>query len=173
MVKEPRSDELSASCSRRWLHTDGKPVAAAIGEKPRRKILIAATLAVLLLAACGDEGESGSSGGGNPSLEITSPSDGEEVSIPFDLEFSSDVELGPTDTGAQHVHVFYDGDDSDYEVVESDSFEVTGLSSGEHTITASLRNADHSAAGTEAEITVEVTGGGGGDTGDDAGVDDY
>jgi hypothetical protein len=135
------------------------------------RILAGIVLVGVVSAACGGGGETGSSGGGDGSFAITSPSDGAEVSIPFTLEFSSDEELGPTDTGALHVHVFYDGDDSDYEVVESDTFEVTGLSSGEHTVAASLRNADHSAAGAEDEITVEVTEGGGDDTDGDTGRD--
>jgi hypothetical protein len=48
------------------------------------------------------------------------------------------------------------------------------LSSGEHEVTASLRNADHSPAGDEATITVTVAGGGGGNGGeekDDNGYD--
>jgi hypothetical protein len=135
------------------------------------RLLAGVALVGLVAAACGGGDETGSSGGGDDSFAITSPTDGAEVSIPFTLEFSSDEKLGPTDTGALHVHVFYDGDDSDYEVVESDSFEVTGLSAGEHIVTASLRNADHSAAGAEDEITVEVTDGGGGDKDDNTGRD--
>jgi hypothetical protein len=139
----------------------------------RTRILARVALVALLAAACGGGEEAGSSGGGDGSIAIASPSDGAEVSVPFTLEFSSGVKLGATDTGAHHVHVFFDGDDSNYEVVESDRFEVAGLSSGEHTITASLRNADHSAAGAEAEITVDVAEGGGGDTGEDTGTDGY
>jgi hypothetical protein len=137
------------------------------------RILPGVALVALLAPACGGGEETVASGGGDGSFAITSPSDGAEVSLPLTLKFSSDEKLGPTDTGAPHVHVFFDGDDSDYEVVESDSFEVAGLSPGQHTITASLRNADHSAAGAEAEISVEVTEGGGGDTDEDSEGDDY
>lgn len=42
-----------------------------------------------------------------------------------------------------------------------DTFEVSGLSPGEHTIEASLRNADHTDAGPSDEITVIVGDGGG------------
>jgi hypothetical protein len=139
----------------------------------RTRILAGVALVALLAPACGGGEAAGSSGGGDGSFAIASPSDGAEVSLPFTLEFSSGEKLGPTDTGAPHVHVFFDGDDSNYEVVESDSFEVAGLSPGQHTVTASLRNADHSAAGAEAEISVEVTEGGGGDTDEGAGRDDY
>src|ERR671914_385400 len=89
------------------------------------RILPRVALVALLAPACGGGEETGSSGGGDGSFAITSPSDAAEVSLPFTLKFSSDEKLGPIDTGAHHVHVFFDGDDSDYEVVESDSVEVT------------------------------------------------
>ncbi|WP_460888673.1 hypothetical protein [Promicromonospora xylanilytica] len=102
-------------------------------------------------------------------LEITSPQDGDTVEVPFTVELASSEELGPTDSGAHHVHVFFDGDDQEYQVVESDSVEITDLPEGEHVVNASLRNADHSPAGVEAEVTVTVGAGGtesdtGGDT---------
>lgn len=138
----------------------------------RARHLVLAALLVLLAAACG--GGDGEAGGGDE-LEVTieSPSDGEQVSVPFTLDLSSSVELGPPDSGDHHVHVYYDGDEEDYAVVESDSYEVAGLSPGEHTINVSLRNADHSAAGAETEIAVTVVGGGapGSDEDKDGGYD--
>jgi hypothetical protein len=95
-------------------------------------------------------------------LTIESPADGDEVSTPFTLEFASSEELGPTDTGAFHVHVYYDGNEDEYEVVEESTFEVTDLPPGEHEIYASLRNADHSDTGVEAEVELTVGGSGGG-----------
>jgi hypothetical protein len=141
----------------------------------RKRILAGVALVALLATACGGGEDTGASGGANGSFAIASPSDGAEVSTPFTLRVSSSAELGPTDTGAHHFHVFFDGDDSNYEVVESERFEVTELSPGQHTITASLRNADHSAASAEAEITVEVIAGGGEDPAEDAesDPDDY
>jgi hypothetical protein len=60
------------------------------------------------------------------------------------------------------VHFYYDGITTKYDVVTSDTFQVTTLSPGTHTILASLRNADHSPAGPEQRITITVSGGGGG-----------
>jgi hypothetical protein len=143
--------------------------------------LFAAVAALALVAfACGEEGSSDNgatgAGGDNPTVEITAPEDGADVGATFTLEFSSSEELGPTDSGAHHVHVWFDGEESNYEVVESPSFEVSGLSSGEHEVTASLRNADHSPAGAEETITVTVGGGAGAgeddkDTGGGGGYD--
>lgn len=127
------------------------------------RFLALAALVATVAGACGGDGATGAGGGEEDlSIDIQEPADGDEVAIPFTLEFSSSEEIGSTDTGKHHIHVWYDGNEDEYEVVEEESFEVTELSSGEHTITASLRNADHSAAGAEDEIKVTVTGGGGG-----------
>lgn len=134
--------------------------------------------ALFLLVSCGG-GETAPTAGvggdndGEMTLTIESPAEGEEVSTPFTLEFASSEEIGPIDTGALHVHVYYDGNEDEYEVVEATTFEVTDLPAGEHDVYASLRNADHSDTGVEAEIAVTVGGssggGGGGDKSDDGG----
>ncbi|MEU4363288.1 hypothetical protein [Promicromonospora sp. NPDC023987] len=159
------------------------------GHGPRGARLVAgAALTVLLAAGCGggDGGTGGTGGGygggaggggdaeaGGMTLEITSPQDGDTVEVPFTVELASSEELGPTDSGAHHVHVFFDGDDQEYQVVESDSVEIADLPEGEHVVNASLRNADHSPAGVETEVTVTAGAGGtGSDTGGDSGTSD-
>jgi hypothetical protein len=135
-----------------------------------RPRILAAVGAVMLLAACGgDDGASTASGGDGMTLSITSPGDGDDVSLPFTVELDSSEELGPTEDGVHHVHLYWDGDDSEYTIVEADSAELTEAPDGEHTLTASLRNADHSPAGVETEITLNVGAGGG--TDGDGGVD--
>ncbi|MGH2693771.1 MAG: Ig-like domain-containing protein [Actinomycetota bacterium] len=132
----------------------------------RFKLFAGVAALALVALACGEEGSSddgaaGGGGGGGPTVEITAPEDGAEVGATFTLEFSSSEDLGPIDTGANHVHVWFDGDESKYEVVETSSFDVSGLSPGEHEITASLRNADHTPAGAEDTITVTLAAGAG------------
>jgi hypothetical protein len=132
-----------------------------------KTVLVGAALLASLGAACGSSEEGGPSGtdagaaGGGDALSISAPEDGAEVSLPFTLEMSSADPLGAPETGDHHVHVFFDGDDSAYEVVTTDTFEITDLSPGEHTLTASLRNADHSPAGTDVTIDLTVAGGSG------------
>jgi hypothetical protein len=111
-------------------------------------------------------------------LGVTSPSDGAEVSVPFDLELESNVPLGATETGNHHAHLYFDTDTSsdDYDMVFGTTARVTReLAPGEHTIIASLRNADHSDAGPAQEITVTVVAGDGGEStpppADDGGYD--
>ena len=135
--------------------------------------IMAVTAIALLAAACGgdDDAATTATGEGGMTLSITAPDDGGEVSLPFTVEFDSSEELGPTDDGVHHVHIYWDGDDSEYTVVEADNIEVTEAPEGEHTLNASLRNADHSPAGVETEITLTVGSGGDSDTGDDGGID--
>jgi hypothetical protein len=139
-----------------------------------RRLIGPALAAVLLLAACGDPDGGASAGEGGLSLEIVSPEAGAEIGLPFTVELEASEELGPPEEGVHHVHVYFDGNDTEYEIVEAESWEVTTIQvpEGEHTLHASLRNADHSAAGAETEITVTV-GQGGTDGGDGDGGIDY
>lgn len=139
-----------------------------------RAVSLAAVVPFALgMAACGDDddaatgsGDGGGAGSGAAAVEIASPAAGDEVGDSFDVEFASSEEIGPTDSGDKHFHLYYDGSD-EYEVVESTSFTVDSLDEGEHTLTAKLANADHSETGDEDEISVTVgAGGGGSNTGD-------
>lgn len=101
---------------------------------------LAAGGAVLALVAAGCGGDDGAPGGdggaasaGGMTLEITAPGDGATVEVPFTVELSSSEELGPTESGAHHVHVFFDGDDTEYQVVEGGSVEITDPPAGVET----------------------------------------
>lgn len=121
-----------------------------------------AVLAAGLLAGCGNQSTTGSgSGSDSPSLSITSPSEGDTVGSSFMVKWDSSVSLGEPDTGKDHVHVFVDGNANDYTVVGGDSFEVKGLSPGEHTVDVTLQHADHSSAGADDQVDVTVSGSGG------------
>ena len=130
-----------------------------------RRWLIALLAIALVAAACGSEASGSSGGEEGMEVSIDEPSDGAEVTTPFTVKVSSSEEIGPEDTGLHHVHVFFDGNDDEYQVVTSESVEVDELSPGDHTIGVSLRNADHSPAGAEAEIAVTVADGDGGGAG--------
>jgi hypothetical protein len=123
--------------------------------------IAALVLALVLLAtACGKKNTPGS-GGSGLTLSITSPTDGASVAEPFTLKVDSSVPLGEPSTGDHHVHLCVDGASCDqtYKLVYGNSFDVTGLSAGKHTLEVSLRNADHSAAGPTDTVTITVTGG--------------
>jgi hypothetical protein len=131
--------------------------------------LVLVTIALLAAAGCGsdgsDSGGGGDGGGGDAAITITSPKDGDTVQVPFTITYETEAELGKPETGKDHVHVFTDGNENDYTVVGGNSFEITDLSPGEHTINVTLQHADHSPVGPAAEITVTVGGsapGGGG-----------
>jgi len=125
------------------------------------RILFPALIAFTVLAvACSNN--SSSSAGGGPTLSIASPANGAKVAEPFTVKLDASVPLGDPSTGDDHVHLCFDGascDSGNYQIVYGDSGQVQGLSPGQHTITASLRHADHSAVGPTTTITVTVTGG--------------
>ncbi|WP_433430233.1 hypothetical protein [Nonomuraea sp. CA-141351] len=125
-----------------------------------RKILIALA-ASALLAGCGTAGTDSATGAGAPSVTITGPANNADVAGTFPLEFTTSEEIGPPESGKHHVHVFTDGHTDDYTVVTASPFQIAGLPPGKHTVGVTLQNADHSPAGASAEITVNVTEGGG------------
>lgn len=93
-------------------------------------------------------------------VEITSPSPGDVVSLPFEATFASSVALGTSDSGLHHLHVWF-GDDADaYQVVEGDAVEITIAPDGQTQMHASLRNPDHSDTGVETSIPIVISGGG-------------
>jgi hypothetical protein len=112
---------------------------------------------LVVLAACGSSsGTSGSAGSSR--LTITSPSDGANVGSSVKVAWTSADRLGPPSSGRNHVHVFVDGHSYDYTVVGGNSFTVTNLSPGEHTIQVTEQHADHTPAGPKAEVQVHVGG---------------
>src|SRR5262245_4889045 len=150
-------------------------------KRVRMLTVVSAAVLVAGTGCGGGTADTGGSGGGGDAgtgtVTITEPADGASIGIPFTLRLDSKEALGSTESGKHHVHLYFDGDDSAYEVIESDSMEITdkspavkGLSSGEHELDISLRNADHSPAGFDTKITVNVTGAGGGQSDDDGGT---
>ena len=144
-----------------------------ISANPVKTLALSATavLALGVLAACGSDSDAatgGGSGGGSDALTITSPDDGATIGRDVEVTWDADVELGPPDSGLEHVHVFVDGESDDYTVVGGNSFTVEGLTPGEHTIDVTLQHADHSSAGAEDHVDVTVDGSAGsGATSDD------
>lgn len=132
---------------------------------PKRVSTLGAMAAVLVLAAaCGSGGGSSASGGGGKdsgdnTVTITSPKDGASVTEPFTLKFDA-PNIGPTDSGKDHVHVFVDGKENDYTVVTKNSFTIKGVRGGMHTINVTRQHADHSPTGAKDEIKVNIAGGG-------------
>jgi hypothetical protein len=103
-------------------------------------------------------------------LHIAAPSAEAEVSLPFEVKLESNVPLGSPETGFHHVHLYFDQatPDGPYDLVYGDTFQVSNLSPGRHTILASLRNSNHRDAGPMEMIAVTVASGA--DAGDMAGT---
>lgn len=132
---------------------------------------LAAGSLVALTTACGStDGGGAGSGGAGPSIEISSPKAGATVTQPFTLEVRSSEPLGATDSGRDHFHLTFDGNQQDYTVETKPKVTIDTLTPGRHTIRVSLQHADHSPVGPAAEVTVTVGNAGSGtDTGDSGG----
>jgi hypothetical protein len=134
---------------------------------PRNLRLVGALLALGMLAsACGSDANA-SAGRSDLSVSFAAPADGATVGTSFVVNLDASVPIGDPSTGEHHVHLCFDGDDCDskYVLAYQDHVQVDGLAPGEHTIEASLRNADHSDAGPSDTITVTVSANGGASTG--------
>jgi hypothetical protein len=87
--------------------------------------------------------------------------------VPFTITFTSSVPLGDESTGRHHVHLYFDGNDDDYLIVRDTTVQVQNAPAGAHTMHMSLRNANHTPAGAEAEVPLTITSAG--DSGGGAG----
>jgi hypothetical protein len=124
------------------------------------KVMTLSLLAMSMLIVAGCGAVSGSSASNKqPTISIASPSNGAKVRVPFTLTVSSSEPLGPTNSGKDHWHLYFDGKETQYKVITSTSTRVTNLSPGKHKLEASLQHADHSPVGPEDEISVTVVKG--------------
>ena len=131
---------------------------------PRRLVVPVALLAAAsTLTACGGSSDTaGPAKGGKMTLSIAEPASGATVNTPFTVKVNTNAKLGTTDSGNDHIHVYFDNNSNDYLKVYSASGQVTTVphvTPGQHTLHVSLRKADHSPAGAEAQIPVMVAKG--------------
>ena len=122
------------------------------------KVMTLSLLAMSMLIVAGCGAASGSSDK-QTTFSIASPSNGAKVKVPFTVTVSSSAPLGPTNSGKDHWHLYFDGKETQYKVITSTSTRVTSLSPGKHKMEASLQHADHSPVGPEDEISVTVVKG--------------
>ncbi len=130
---------------------------------------VIALAAAFALAGCAADtanssgGDASASPAAGTTLQVIDPSSGGSVTVPFTVKLQSAVPLGEPGTGRKHVHIWFDGQESAYTMGFSDQVEITKLAPGQHTMTVSLRNADHSAVSPKVEATgttIMVTGAG-------------
>jgi hypothetical protein len=160
-------DELSAEVRRTRVGPSCRKEPMTVTRSRIRPLWTVVFLAVgLSLAACRDVGTAGGSAGDEMSLSIDEPAEGASVQGEVDLVVSVEgAEIGPTESGAMHIHVYVD-DSGDYEVVESATSTVS-VPNGEHTLRVVLAQPNHEETEISDEVTFTVSGatGGGGDTG--------
>ena len=114
---------------------------------------LVAIMTAALPAACGSTDDSGAM-----SLSVREPAASATVTVPFAVAIDSSVPLGDEASGLHHVHLYFDGNSNDYLIVESTNVQVTNAPPGQHVMHLSLRNANHSAAGVETQVTLTISG---------------
>lgn len=128
-------------------------------SSPKSARLLATIAMVLAAAAC--DSSSGSAGsGGDASFSVAEPAANADVSVPFTVRVNSSAALGTTESGNHHIHVWFDGNEAKYQIGYGDTVQITELAAGAHTMTVSLRNANHSDAGPRVEVPITVGSGG-------------
>lgn len=128
-------------------------------------LVLSVAMALIVGACTSGSGASSGTGANNLTIGITTPTEGANVTVPFDIKLESNVTLDKPETGNHHAHLYFDTDTNaaDYDIVYGTSWQVTRqLAPGKHTIIAALANPDHSLAGPTHQITVTVAGGNGG-----------
>jgi hypothetical protein len=137
-----------------------------------RRLLIGAVALIAVLVLGGAAIQATTGGGVNGmTIAASSPADGSQVTIPFDVTIQSNVPLGPPESGNHHAHLYFDTgtDATDYDIVYGNTWQVTRqLSPGKHTIIVAMANPDHSLAGPTQTFTVNVGGSGSGGSGGSA-----
>jgi hypothetical protein len=125
-----------------------------------RILALLALLTGLMVAGCNAESATTSATGADSELSISAPGENANVQVPFTVKLDSDVPLAAPETGEHHAHIFFDGDDSHYILAYGDTVRINklppGVGPGEHVLDASLRNADHSAAGVETQVDITI-----------------
>jgi hypothetical protein len=111
----------------------------------------ALALVAALTTACDDDA--------GESVSVTSPGEGDVVSLPFEVTLEASVTLGTSDAGLHHVHIWFGDDLDSYMVVEGNSGEVTSAPAGAQVMHVSLRNPDHTDAGAATEVPIVISGG--------------
>ena len=136
------------------------------------RVASAFTMAAIL-AACSTASQGSSAASGQAAtgmtISLAAPTNGAQVSVPFDVTVDSSVPLGQPETGNHHAHLYFDSvstNTADYDILYGNTWQVTRqLAPGQHTLIIALANPDHSLVGPQQSITVNVTGSGGGSSG--------
>jgi hypothetical protein len=125
-----------------------------MGMYTTRKLVAGAAAGMLVTSGsgCGDP---------DHTVEVLSPGPGDVVTVPIEVALDSDVPLGPSSVDEYyHVHIWFDDDVDAYSVIEGEVGQITSAPDGQHEMHVSLHHADHTPAGAETALTVEIRGGG-------------
>ncbi|MPZ29113.1 MAG: hypothetical protein GEV12_22635 [Micromonosporaceae bacterium] len=144
-------------------------------------------LAVALTAACGDSGDADPPAAQDPpatadapeagddiTLAVTTPAEGDTVTVPFEVSVDSSVELGAIDDQVHHMHIWFGDTSGQPLIIESDTTMIDDAPDGDTTMIVQVHTFDHQPASDQAMVPLMVEGGSGGESQDeDPGYGDY
>jgi hypothetical protein len=141
--------------------TRSRPVAAAA----------ALGLVALFAAACGPgEGDATPEGQDPPivttpgeqgemSLTVTTPSEGDSVTVPFEVSVDSGTELGTMAEQLNHLHIWFGDTTGQPLIVESDTTMIEDAPNGDTTMIVQVHTFDHQPASDQVSVPLVVQGG--------------
>lgn len=97
----------------------------------------------------------------NVSLVVDQPQPDETVSLPFEVAVTTDVPLGTIDSGAPHMHVWFDDAVDQVMIIESASQMIESAPDGATMLRVQVHTYDHQPASELVEVPITVEGGNG------------
>lgn len=149
----------------------GKPIVAAA----------VLGLALVLTGACGETGDGDGDApagedpagqppaGDAPALSVTTPAEGDAVTVPFEVSVDSSVELGAIAEELHHLHIWFGDLSGQPLIIESGTTMIEDAPNGETTMIVQVHTFDHVPASEPVEVSLVVEGG----SGDPAPPGDY
>jgi hypothetical protein len=126
-----------------------------------RVLRILAVVALVALGGCAtkDTPNTTASNVAGLTLSVVEPKDGQTVHLPFQIKVKSNEKLGRAATGVYHIHIWFDNNPADYNMIESDTGEITSATAGPHTLHVSLNYANHDPTGVETSVDINIANG--------------
>lgn len=133
-------------------------------------VVTALALGTTLTAGCSDDAPAPAERPGDDGtfLEVVTPTDGEQVGLPFQVQVNTNVVLGETEDERHHLHLWFGDNQSEFDVATSTTAQVEQAPGGATTLWVQVHTFEHQPASEPVPVSITVGDGGtgGGDQDD-------